>query len=103
MTCAVEKRDGVLSIHGEMTIYAAAALKDDLVAALAGETDGCILDLAGVSELDLTGVQILLIARRACAARGMSFALANPSEIVRETLSLLRPQDLPVVASGVAA
>jgi anti-sigma B factor antagonist len=103
MTCEVEKRDGLLRIRGEMTIYGAAALKGDLFAALEEEKGGCTLDLADVSELDTTGVQILLMAQRACVARGASFALANPSEIVRETLGLLRPRNLPVTTSEVGS
>jgi anti-anti-sigma factor len=89
-----------VGIRGEMTIYGAAALKESLFAALAAQTEGCTLDLADVSELDLTGVQILLMAQRACAARDLPFAVANPSDIVRETLALLRPQNFPVVRPG---
>jgi anti-anti-sigma factor len=101
MSCEVEERDGGVGIRGEMTIYGAAALKESLFAALAAQTDGCILDLADVSELDTTGLQILLMAERACTARGMPFALRNPSAIVRDTLALLRLRNLPV--SGVSA
>jgi anti-sigma B factor antagonist len=97
MTCEIEKRDGRLHIRGEMTIYGAAALKDDLFAALEAELDGCALDLAGVSEFDTTGLQVLLMVRKACLLRGASFALANPSSAVRETLDLLRGHTLPIV------
>lgn len=101
MMCEIEKRDGRLYIRGEMNIYGAAALKDDLFAALEGEPDGCALDLAGVSEFDTTGLQLLLMARKVCLSRGGSFALANPSTAVRETLELLRGHDL-AIAQAVA-
>lgn len=101
MTCEIEKRDGRLHIRGEMTIYGAAALKDDLFAALEGELDGCALDLAGVSEFDTTGLQVLLMARKVCLSRGGSFSLANPSAAVRETLDLLRGHTLPIAEAGV--
>jgi anti-anti-sigma factor len=103
MTCEIDKQDGVLHVRGEMTIYGAAALKEDLFAALQQETQLCTLDLAQVSEFDTTGMQILLMAQRACAARGLSLALANPSEIVRETLDLVRSPHLTVTTSGAYA
>jgi len=101
MTCEVEKRDGRIHIRGEMTIYGAAALKDDLFAALEAELDGCALDLAAVSEFDTTGLQILLMARKVCLSRGGSFALANPSTAVRETLDLLRGHTIPMAEADV--
>lgn len=101
MTCEIEKRSGQIYIRGEMTIYGAAALKDDLFAALEAEADGCALDLTGVSEFDTTGLQILLMARKVCLSRGASFALANPSTAVRETLELLRGHNLPMVEAAV--
>ncbi len=96
MTCEIEKRDGQLHIRGEMTIYGAAALKDDLFAAIEGEVAGCALDLNGVSEFDTTGLQVLLMARKVCLSRGGSFSLVNPSPAVRETLDLLRGHNIPV-------
>ena len=101
MTCEIEKREGRLHIRGEMTIYGAAALKDDLFAALEAEFNGCALDLSGVSEFDTTGLQILLMARKASLSRGGSFSLANPSAAVRETLELLRGHSLPIAEAGI--
>ena len=103
MTCEVEKQDGALHIRGEMTIYGAATLKENLFAALEQETQLCILDLAQISEFDTTGMQMLLMAQRACVARGMSFAIANPSEIVREALDLVRSPQLTVTNAGAGA
>jgi anti-anti-sigma regulatory factor len=57
--------------------------------------------LAGVSEFDTTGLQVLLMARKVCLSRGGTFTLANPSAAVRETLDLLRGHTLPVVEAAV--
>jgi anti-anti-sigma factor len=100
MTCEVEKRDGRLHIRGDMTIYGAAALKDDLFAALEAELDACAIDLAGVSEFDTTGLQVLLMARKVCVSRGASLALTHLSDAVRETLELLRGHDLPIAEAA---
>jgi anti-anti-sigma factor len=89
VTCEVEKLDGLLRIRGEMTIYDATAIKDSLFAALDGEPAARI-DLQGVSELDTTGIQILIMAERASASRGVPFSLTNPSDVVKEALELLR-------------
>lgn len=89
MTCEVEKQSDVIRIRGEMTIYDAAVIKDTLFAALQGESNVC-LDLSGVSELDTTGLQVLLMAHRVCASRGVPFAVTHLSDVVRETLGLLR-------------
>lgn len=88
MTCEVEKINGCVHVRGEMTIYGAAHLKEQLFAALAGESDVC-LDLSAVSEIDTTGVQLLLLAQQVSVAGGARFALARPSDVMTEALGLL--------------
>jgi len=101
MTCEVEKKKGVVHIRGEMTIYGAALLKEQFLTVTASQTKKCTVDLAEVSEIDTTGLQMLLIAHRDCVARGVKFSLANPSGVVRETLDLLKINDLPVATRSV--
>lgn len=102
MTCEVEKRDGLVHIRGEMTIYDAAAIQESLFAAIGGAGDCCIA-LDAVSELDTTGIQLLLMAQRVCASRGGSFSLSNPSAVVREALGLLNLNSLSTAANSEAA
>ena len=102
MTFEVEKLGGLIRVRGEMTIYDATLIKDGLFAALQGESDVCI-DLSGVSEVDTTGLQVLLMVHRTCASRGVPFAVAHLSDVMRETLGLLRlgsliPADQPQIA-----
>jgi anti-anti-sigma factor len=101
MTCEVEVRGDFVQIRGEMTIYNAAAVKDELLAAL-GDPAGCRIDLAAVSEFDTTGLQLLLMAQRACVARGAPFSLMNPSATVREALELLQAKSLRIVSDSVS-
>lgn len=89
MTCEVEKQDGVIRIRGELTVYEAALVKDELFEALQGEANVCI-DLSGVSEVDTAGLQVLLMAHRECAARRVPFAVAGSSDAMREAGGLLR-------------
>ncbi len=77
-----------LALSGELTIYRAAELKAELLAAAAlGESP--VLDLAEVSEIDTAGVQLLLLAQREAAARGAALTLTRPSAAVREVFALL--------------
>jgi anti-anti-sigma factor len=89
MTCEVEKLSGRVHIRGEMTIYDAALLKQKLFAALEGEPH-VHLDLSAVSEVDTTGVQLLLMAQATSVARAAKFSLLKPSEAISEALGLLR-------------
>ena len=77
-----------LALDGELTIYAAAELQARLIAALADAPDGLDIDLAGVTELDSAGVQLLMATRRGALATGRSVTLCAPSDAVREVFDL---------------
>lgn len=81
-----------LALHGPMTIAQAAALREQLLHALAGGTTA--LDLAEVSEFDSAGVQLLLAAQHSAATAGQAFGLCAASPVVREVLQLLGLQAL---------
>lgn len=52
-----------LSIIGELTIFSVQDIRTRLLEALAGQ-DALTIDLAGVSELDSAGLQLMLLASR---------------------------------------
>lgn len=54
---------GLLFIEGELTIYRAAELKDALLAAV-NHSPVLEVDLAGVTDIDTAGVQLLMLAKR---------------------------------------
>lgn len=99
MLCNLEHADGSFSLQGEMTIYAANELKTALLAVIP-EGDGALrLDVSGVSEVDTTGLQLLLLARKICEARKVEFSLYRPSNALAEALALLHLGDtLPVIS-----
>ncbi len=76
-----------MQIDQRMTIYTAAELKPRLLAEIA-ESDSPSADLSAVPEIDTAGLQLLLLARREAAAVGREFRILEPSECVREVLSL---------------
>ncbi|UUX94540.1 lipid asymmetry maintenance protein MlaB [Aquabacterium sp. J223] len=77
-----------LRVDGEMTIYRAAELKPQLMAAL-DQAPAVALDLRGVAEIDTAGVQLLLLARRTAVERQRALHLVNPSTAVMDALRLL--------------
>jgi len=77
-----------LRIEGELTIYRAAELKNTLLAAVA-EHDTLDIDLSAVTEFDTAGVQLLLVAKRAAAARQHTLRLVGHSAPVIDVFELL--------------
>lgn len=85
-----EQYDACLRLYpaGEMTIYSAAELKPALLQAL-GQSDEIEIDLAGISEIDTSGVQLLMLMKREAAAAGKALKLAGHSPAVLEVFELL--------------
>jgi anti-anti-sigma factor len=77
-----------LPIEGEMTIYRAAELKDIVLAALAA-APALDIELRQVEEIDTSGVQLLLLARREAARDGKPLRLVGHSAPVREAFAML--------------
>jgi anti-sigma B factor antagonist len=93
---------------GEMTIYNAAELKPALLHALE-QSEEIEIDLAGISELDTSGVQLLMLMKREAVVAGKALKLAGHSPAVLEVFELLRlgnwfgdPQLLPAGMSKTA-
>lgn len=78
---------GCLSFNGELTIYEANAASEKLCRAFGS---GALrnINLAGVTELDTAGLQILLLARTLRTPADEPVSLVNHSEAVREVLGL---------------
>lgn len=80
-------------VEGELTIHAAVEHKDRLLAAVRGGA-GIRLDLAGVSELDTAGLQLLLLVKREAAAHHVTVELCNLSPAVTEVLTVAHLSEL---------
>ena len=106
-----ERHGNRLRLHaaGEMTIYSAAELKPTLLGAL-GQSEEIEIDLSGVSELDTSGAQLLMLMKREAMAAGKGLTLSGHSPAVLEVFEVLGlggwfgdPQLLPADATGRAA
>jgi len=84
-----KKRGGVchITIEGDMTIYTAAEMKQELLSA----TDKCKrieMDLSGISELDSAGFQLLLQLKRMGKSDDIEVLLESHSPAVLDVLNL---------------
>lgn len=90
MTISIEASNGVCRARmaGEMTIYHAAEMKDELLPCI-GRSAEVEIDLSEVSEIDTAGFQLLLLAKREAANAGKSLRLVAHSAATLEVLDLL--------------
>ena len=74
-----------LALEGEMTIYHAQEIKEQMLAGL--ESCGKLeLDLSQVGEIDTAGLQLLIMAKREAGRTGKALQLVAHSTAVREVL-----------------
>ncbi len=89
MEINVQNNNGrcAMALGGELTIYAAAELKDGLVGAI-GECAEMEINLSAVSDIDTAGLQVLVLAKRHAAATNKALHLVGHSRPVMELLEL---------------
>ena len=88
-----------LQLAGALTIQGAQALLAQLRALLEEADPPGRLDLAGVTEIDTAGLQLLLVARRTAAARRRPLCVSAVSPVARAVLELCRWGELPTGAT----
>lgn len=77
-----------ITLDGELTIYRAADLKVTVLEALR-KTRVLEIDLAGVTELDTAGLQVLMLAKQTAAADQRELRLLQHSPAVVEIFEML--------------
>ncbi len=89
MEIKLENKDGLCTarVTGEMNIYHALELKQGVMEALAS-SGPLQIDLSGVIELDSTGLQLLLLARREAERSGKTFSVVNASEAASAVIDI---------------
>lgn len=76
-----------LRIKGDMTIYAAEALKNHLANALHSGNE-LEIDLSAVVEMDTSGLQLLFLAKREAQKLGKKLSLVRHSPATLQVLDL---------------
>jgi len=89
MPIRAKKRKGLslLHIEGDMTIYTAAALKEELMKYI---TQPCEreINLSEVSEMDSAGLQLLILAKRESIRNNTALRLTEHSRAVLDVLDI---------------
>lgn len=84
-----------LDVSGEMNIYTAPDLKAAFMDALY-DAPALELNLTEVEEMDSAGLQLLVLARRECHARGKGFSIISHSAATNSVVRLLGLEELYV-------
>jgi anti-sigma B factor antagonist len=78
----------VVSVGGEVDLDTAPQLGEHALAALRDVSPHLVLDLAGVTFMDSSGLKMLLTLQRQAVLAGGSFALVGPGRSVRRAVAL---------------
>jgi anti-sigma B factor antagonist len=78
-----------LAIEGELTIFTAAERKTQLLAFLKS-ADALAINLAGVTDIDTAGLQLLILSKREAAQAGKTLSFVMHSNTVLEILELTK-------------
>jgi len=89
MEDASNANTSALVIRGELTIFTAQDIKQQLLEAIASTRSGDVdIDLADVIAIDTAGVQLMLMAKREASAAGKSVHFVRHSDEVLELINL---------------
>ena len=78
-----QKRTGRLELSGALTIVRAEQVKESLLKGFAA-AEQLVCDLAGISEIDIAGLQLLCAAHRYAVAQGKTLLLSGIGTSVDE-------------------
>jgi anti-anti-sigma factor len=78
----------IVTVGGEVDLETASQLGEHALEALRDVSAHVVVDLAGVTFMDSTGLKVLLSIQRRAALAGGSFAVAGATRTVRRILAL---------------
>jgi anti-sigma B factor antagonist len=78
----------IVSIKGEVDLYTAPTLKEQIADLVAGGKTNLAVDLGGVEFMDSTGLGVLIGGLKRCKEVGGGLALVAPREPVVKVLSI---------------
>ncbi len=80
-----EKTTKALRLDGELTIYRAAELKDELMKAMAAASP-LEIDLSGITEVDGAGLQLLILVKKEAGRQGKTVNFSSHSPAVLDVI-----------------
>jgi anti-sigma B factor antagonist len=78
----------LIAVTGEIDLTSAPRLDDEITNLIDGSATAVVIDLAGVSFMDSTGLRVLLKASKLLASAGGMLEIKNPSEPVQRLLEV---------------
>src|SRR5215470_15700219 len=90
----------VVEIHGEIDIFSAPGLRDELLRVIRRCGPQLALDLAGVTFMDCAGLNVLLATRRRARLESGSVRIVRASPRVLRMISLLGLEKAFALGSG---
>jgi anti-sigma B factor antagonist len=91
----------VLAIQGEVTVFSSPALRQALRSAVADGPERLVLDLAGTTYIDSSGVATLVEALQSTSRAKHKLVLAGMNDRVRGVFEIARLHTVFTVASDV--
>ena len=88
MSVQIHEKNGLayMKIDGALNVYEAAKIHEKMNG-IFEKHDGLIIDISGLEECDLTGLQILISARQTAREKGKKFVLENVTRVVVDACS----------------
>jgi anti-anti-sigma factor len=84
------ERETVIALYGEVDYATALDLRAAISATLsAGDVDTIVVDLAGVTFLDSTGVGTLVVATRICNDLRVEFRVCDPNPFIAKLFTVV--------------
>ncbi|MEV4097225.1 STAS domain-containing protein [Streptosporangium saharense] len=98
-TVAGSPKPTTVYLSGEIDIFTSAALRQQLVNTLRCSTNLLILNLSGISFCDVSGLAVLVGARRRARSMGITLVLAAPRPFLSRLMHVTGlDRSLPMVA-----
>jgi anti-sigma B factor antagonist len=90
LSCRRARLDGfvIVAVCGEIDLYTAPAFRNEMLAAIGGDSPQLIVDLTDVTFMDASGLTALVDALHHARASGGSVGLAAPTSGVRKVLGI---------------
>ena len=92
--------DGVVAVAGELDLYTAPELREQLRATVCGDAERLVVDLREVTFMDSSGLAAIFTAWRSAGALDKELVVVADDDAVRRPLSLAAMDELvPVLDS----
>ena len=88
VTATMTDRKATVTVRGEVDVYTAPQLRDRLYNVLADGAEAVILDLAGMSFIDSTGLGVIVGTLKRLRESGGDLTLRAPTRSTRKVLEI---------------